>query len=221
MPLLCRCSGGSGLGNPLDRVPDANLAAGLAGSWCLRGTVTESGCEEVAVGDVMPDEPILTVGEGECSLDDDSEFGEGAACEAGGGTVGVVEPFDWNISGCELRGEQKMLLNYDEGAGRLNGEAELSITVSGACPEEVEESLGSGCLVKMDVAGSRCASVQTAPTGSFPEEATEPPATEPPPSAETEPGVEPEDPGLDSEIEWPARARVPSTRMLQRLLRGR
>src|SRR3989344_3139371 len=112
MPLLFRCSGGSGLGNPLDRVPDANLVAGLAGSWCLRGTVTESGCEEVAVGDVMPGEPVLTVGDGECSLEDDSEFGGGATCEAGGGTVGVVENFDLSVSGCSLRGEERMLLNY-------------------------------------------------------------------------------------------------------------
>lgn len=185
VPFIFGCPGKSGLKDPLSGVPDESAWPGLAGGWSLKGTVTESDCEEIKKGEIAPDRPLLTIEGNTCSLDEDSEFRTQVTCEVGGEKVGVLGTMDVSGSGCELHAEQKFLLNYNAETGRLSGEGELNATVSGNCPAEVEEKVGGGCRIKMDIEGTRFVGIMdSGPVSS--------PSTEPTP--ESEPGALPASP---------------------------
>lgn len=197
VPLIFGCTGKSGLKDPLDAVPNESALPGLAGYWSLKGTVTESDCEEISKGEIAPDRPLLMIEENTCSLDEDSEFKTQVTCEVGGEKVGMVGTMDVSGSGCELHAEQKFLLNYNKETGKLSGEGELSATISGNCSEEVKEKAGSGCRIKMNIEGTRfvgvMASGPVSPPSTEPEALPLPPPPEPVSEAEPEPGpvVEP------------------------------
>lgn len=194
--LLLACTEKSGRDDPLKQVPNEDIVAGLRGDWSLRATVAENHCEGIDIEEALLERPTLSVDEAGCSLDEDQDLGVETTCRAGGERVGVVAIFNLDSEGCVLRAEESFLLDYAE-EDELTGSGEFHATASESCPEGIQEQIGSGCRIRVNITGSRVDT--TAYSVPYYHAA---PSTDEPPSY-TEPEY-PSYPELDPDVSKPA-----------------